>query len=35
MIRVKKVESGEDYPETLEKIKFSSVAWTHDDKVDR
>jgi prolyl oligopeptidase len=31
-IKVKKVESGEDYPETLEKIKFSSVAWTHDNK---
>ena len=31
--RIKKVESGEDYPDVLEKIKFSSVAWTHDNKV--
>eukprot|EP00088_Acartia_fossae_P067038 TRINITY_DN8336_c0_g1_i1.p1 TRINITY_DN8336_c0_g1~~TRINITY_DN8336_c0_g1_i1.p1 ORF type:complete len:709 (+),score=185.74 TRINITY_DN8336_c0_g1_i1:52-2178(+) len=31
-IKIKKVETGEDYPESLDKIKFSSVAWTHDNK---
>jgi len=31
-IKVKKVESGEDFGETLEKIKFSTVSWTHDNK---
>lgn len=23
---------GEDYPDLLEKIKFSSITWTHDNK---
>ena len=31
-MKFKKIESGEDFPETLEKIKFSSIAWTHDNK---
>lgn len=31
-IKVKCVETGEDYPEVLEKIKFSTIAWTHDHK---
>jgi hypothetical protein len=27
------VETGEDYADSLEKVKFTSLAWTHDNKV--
>lgn len=27
-----KVEEKQDLPDTLEKVKFSSLAWTHDNK---
>ncbi|CAH0393811.1 unnamed protein product [Bemisia tabaci] len=31
-IQFKDVETGKDYPEVLEKVKFTSIAWTHDNK---
>merc|ERR1712071_531349 len=31
-IHFRKVDSGEDYPEILEKVKFSTISWTHDHK---
>lgn len=31
-IRVRNVETSEDFPETLDKVKFSSIAWTKDNK---
>lgn len=31
-IKVRDVESGEDYPELLEQVKFSVISWTHDNK---
>lgn len=32
VIHFKDVESGKDYSEVLAKVKFSSMAWTHDNK---
>ena len=32
MIKFRNVETGEDYPETLEKVKFSGITWTKDNK---
>lgn len=31
-IKIRSVESGEDYPELLEQVKFSAQSWTHDNK---
>lgn len=31
-IHFKKVSTGENYPEVLHKVKFSSIAWTKDSK---
>lgn len=31
-IRIRDVETGDDYPDQLEKVKFTSMAWTHDNK---
>ncbi|XP_055383849.1 prolyl endopeptidase-like [Condylostylus longicornis] len=31
-IKIKDVETDREYGEVLEKIKFSSIAWTHDNK---
>lgn len=31
-IKVRNVQTGEDLPETLVKAKFTSIAWTHDNK---
>lgn len=31
-IKVRNTETGEDYPDTLERTKFSTIAWTHDNK---
>lgn len=31
-IKIRKVETGEDYPELLEQVKFSTPSWTHDNK---
>lgn len=31
-IKIRDVESGKDYPELLERVKFSGISWTHDNK---
>lgn len=31
-IKVRSVETGEDYPELLEQVKFSITSWTHDNQ---
>lgn len=31
-IRIRNVDTGEDYPETLEGVKFSATSWTRDNK---
>jgi len=31
-IKFRNVESGEDYSDLLERVKFTSLAWTHDNK---
>lgn len=29
-IKVRDTETGEDFPDNLERTKFSTIAWTHD-----
>lgn len=31
-IKVRNVQTGQDYPETLERVKFSATTWTYDNK---
>lgn len=31
-IKVRDVESGKDYSDLLERVKFSGISWTHDNK---
>lgn len=31
-IKVRDVETGKDYPDLLQRVKFTSMAWTHDNK---
>lgn len=31
-IKVRDVETGQDFPELLENLKFSKISWTHDNK---
>jgi prolyl oligopeptidase len=31
-IRIRNVNTGQDCSETLTKVKFTSIAWTHDNK---
>lgn len=32
IIKVRDVETGEDYPDLIERTKFSNIAWTDDNK---
>lgn len=31
-IKFRNVETGEDYPDLLQRVKCTSLAWTHDNK---
>lgn len=31
-IKVRNVETADDYPDLLERVKFSMISWTHDNK---
>lgn len=31
-IKVRNVKTGQDYPEKLERVKFSTTSWTYDNK---
>ena len=31
-IKFRNVETGEDFEEEIEKVKFSGITWTHDNK---
>lgn len=31
-IKIRNVESGQDYPETLKRVKFTDISFTHDNK---
>lgn len=31
-IKIRNVENNQDYPETLNRVKFTDMSWTHDNK---